>query len=244
MFKWALQQDIIDIDPSTGLSPYSRSVARERVLDHDEIRALWSWLGTGDMPSHIADILKLQLCLGARVGEVCGLTAEELERDGAGRLLWLLPAARSKNGSSRITPIMGLALEIIEPRLRTNDGPLFTSPSEIVPNASIVGHAIIDRRSRVPIPSWSSHDLRRTVATEMAKLGLPLDLVATVLGQEAGGGETRVLRKHYIHNQFVDRKRHALAQWDRRLKSILSGEAGKVIELRGLILASKLGFKA
>ena len=27
----------------------------------------------------------------------------------------------------------------------------------------------------------------------MAKLGLPLDLVATVLGQEAGGSETRVL---------------------------------------------------
>jgi integrase len=103
MFRWALRQDIIEIDPSAGLSPYNQPVARERVLDHNEIRLLWSWLGTDDMPSNIADILKLQLCLGARVGEVCGLTAEELERDDAGHMLWVLPATRSKNGFSRIT---------------------------------------------------------------------------------------------------------------------------------------------
>jgi integrase len=101
MFRWALKQDIIEIDPSAGLSPYNQSIARERVLDHDEIRELWAWLETGDMPFHIADILKLQLCLGARVGEVCGMMAEELQRDDADHLLWFLPATRSKNGSSQ-----------------------------------------------------------------------------------------------------------------------------------------------
>jgi hypothetical protein len=107
MFRWALRQDIIEIDPSAGLSPYGHSGARERVLDPNEIRALWSWLGTGDMSSHISDILRVQLCLGARVGEVCGLMAEEFERDVSGLLLWNLPSARSKNGSSRLTPIVG-----------------------------------------------------------------------------------------------------------------------------------------
>jgi hypothetical protein len=98
MFRWALRQDIIEIDPSAGLSPYNQPVARERVLDHNEIRLLWSWLGTDDMPSNIVDILKLQLCLGARVGEVCGMTAEELERDDAGHMLWVLPATRGRVG--------------------------------------------------------------------------------------------------------------------------------------------------
>jgi integrase len=223
MFRWALKQDIIEIDPSAGLSPYGQSVARKRVLDPEEIRALWSWLGSGDMPSHVADILKLQLCLGARAGEVCGIMAEELEHDNAGHMLWILPAARSKNGSNRITPIMGLALEIIV--RRANDGPLFVSPSGTLSDASLVGHAIIARRERTPVAEFSSHDLRRTVATEMAKLGLPLDLVATVLGQKAGEPETRVLRKHYIHDPFIDRKTTALSQWDRRLRSILAGEA-------------------
>jgi integrase len=235
MFRWALRQDIIESDPSAGLSPYNQPVARERVLDDNEIRLLWSWLGTADMPSNIADILKLQLCVGARVGEVCGMTAEELERDDAGHMLWILPATRSKNGSSRITPIVGLALETIEPRLKTageSDGLLFASLSGTTPRANIVGSAIIVRRQRMPIAFFTSHDLRRTVATEMAKLELPLDLIAAVLGQEAGGGETRILRKHYTHNQFVDRKIAALAAWDRRLRSILAGEAGKVIPLR------------
>jgi integrase len=245
MFRWALRQDIIEIDPSAGLSPYNQPVARERVLDHNEIRELWEWLGTADMPSNIADILKLQLCLGARVGEVCGMMAEELERDDAGRMLWILPATRSKNGSSRTTPIVGLALEIIEPRLKAageGDGLLFASLSGTTPRANIVGSAIIVRRQRMPVAPFTSHDLRRTVATEMAKLGLPLDLVATVLGQEAGGAETRVLRKHYIHNQFIYRKMRALTAWDRRLRSILAGEgeksegetgeSGRVIALR------------
>ena len=85
--------------------PYGQPGARERVLDPDEIRALWAWLGTGEMPSHVSDILQVQLSLGARVGEVCGLMAEEFERDGSSLLLWNLPATRSKNGSNRVTPI-------------------------------------------------------------------------------------------------------------------------------------------
>jgi integrase len=225
MFRWALRQDIIEVDPSAGLSVYGQPVARKRVLDHEEIRKLWPWLGTGDVPAHIADILKLQLCLGARVGEVCGMVAEELEHDGSDRLLWNLPAARSKNGSGRVTPIAGLALEILEPRLKTtNDGRLFVSESGTPQTGSLVGMAIISRRARAPIAHFSSHDLRRTTATGMAKLGLPLDLIATVLGHEAGGGsETRTLRKHYVHDPFIDRKAHALAAWDRRLRTILTG---------------------
>ena len=232
MFRWALRQDIIEVDPSAGLSVYGQPVARERVLDPNEIRELWPWLGTGDMPAPIADILKLQLCLGARVGEVSGMTAEELEHDGSDRLLWNLPAARSKNGSSRTTPIVGLALEILQPRLKTT-GRLFVSDSGTPQTGGLVGMAIIARRARAPIAHFSSHDLRRTTATGMAKLGLPLDLIATVLGHEAGGGsETRTLRKHYVHDDFVDRKAAALAAWDRRLRAILTGESGKVVPLR------------
>jgi integrase len=202
MFRWALRQDIIEIDPSAGLSPYGHSGARERVLDPDEIRALWSWLGTGDMSSHISDILRVQLCLGARAGEICGMMAEEFGRDVSGLLLWNLPSPRSKNGSSRMTPIVGVALETIEPRLKAaneGDGRLFVAVSETSPSAALVGQAIIRRRGRAPIAEFRSHDLRRTVATEMAKLGVPLDLIATVLGQKAGEPETRVLRKHYVH---------------------------------------------
>ena len=233
MFRWALRQDIVETDPTAGLSPYSQLVARARVLDHEEIRKLWSWLEAGDLPSHIADILKLQLCLGARVGEICGLVADELKHDGAGHLLWSLPAARSKNGAGRVTPIVGLALEILEPKLKAANERLFASRSGTSPNAGLVGKAISARRDRAPFAEIRSHDLRRTVATEMAKLGLPLEVVARALGHQAkAAGETRTLRKHYVHDEFVDQKMRALKMWDSQLRSILTGEAGKVVSLR------------
>ena len=72
----------------------------------------------------------------------------------------------------------------------------------------------------MPIAEWASHDLRRTVATEMAKLELPLDLIAAVLGQKATTG-TQVLLKHYIHDPLLEPKTRALAAWDRRLREIL-----------------------
>jgi integrase len=98
MFRWALRQDIVENDPSAGLSPYGQTSARKRVLDLDEIGKLWDWLSGGGMPPHIADILRLQICLGARVGEVAGMVAPEFERDASGRLLWRLPAQREKDG--------------------------------------------------------------------------------------------------------------------------------------------------
>lgn len=221
MFRWALRQDIVEADPSAGLSPYGQATARERVLDPDEIRKLWGWLDGGGMPAHIADILKLQLCLGARVGEVAGMTAVEMAADASGRLVWRLPAGRSKNGRERATPVLGLALEILEPRLKVARVGLFMSERGFTPTTSDVGVAIINRRARMPIAAWATHDLRRTVATQMAKLELPLDTIATVLGQKAGGGAAGTLIKHYIHDPFIGRKRGALEAWDRRLRAIL-----------------------
>ena len=67
----------------------------------------------------------------------------------------------------------------------------------------------------------------------MAKLGLPLEVVALALGHQAkASGEIRTLQIHYVHDEFVDRKAAALAAWDRRLRAILTGEDGKVIPLR------------
>jgi integrase len=150
MFRWALRQDIVEIDPSAGLSSYGRAIPRERVLTRPEVKALWEWLDSG-MPAAIADILKVQLSLGARVSEVAGMMAPEFERDASGRLIWRLPAGRSKNGRERATPVLGLALGILEPRLeaaRAGDGRMFIPTSRKSLNATGVGTAIRDGQTR------------------------------------------------------------------------------------------------
>ena len=69
-----------------------------------------------------------------------------------------------------------------------------------------------------------AHDLRRTVATCLVDLGFSYEVVAAVLGHEAGSKEVRTLVRHYVRTDLVERKRQALLAWDVRLYQILSGE--------------------
>jgi integrase len=79
---------------------------------------------------------------------------------------------------------------------------------------------------------FTTHDLRRTFATMMAEMGVPFDLVAAIVGHEAGGKNTRTLIRHYVHSDLIDRKAQALRAWDERLKAILTGEqAARVARL-------------
>jgi integrase len=232
MFLWAKRQDIVDVNPAEGLAPYDRGTPRERTLDEDEIKKLWSWLESGDLYSAVADILKLQLLIGARVAEIGGMTTDEFTIDETSRLLWTLPAARSKNKRPRTTPIVGMARELVEARLAS--GRLFQSESGADLGSSLVGQHIVHRWNRLPIDKFTTHDLRRTAAVSMAKLkpGISLETIAMVIGHDAGTPATRTLARHYLPDDFLDRKTAALSQWDRRLRQILSGEAGKVVALR------------
>ena len=43
MFRWALSQDIVAVDPTAGLEAYDRGTPRDRVLTIEEIETLWRW---------------------------------------------------------------------------------------------------------------------------------------------------------------------------------------------------------
>ena len=231
MFRWALSQDIVEVDPTAGLKAYDPGTPRERVLSAEEIEAVWKWLDSSDLPSAPADILKLELLTGARCGEISGLQAEEINRE---EWTWTLPAARSKNKQPRVTPLTGIARQIVASRLgNVQKGPLFKADVGTVLTSARIGNFLFARRDRLPIEKFNTHDLRRTVATMMAEMGLPLDLVASVIGHEAGGKNTRTLVRHYVRSDMIDRKLHALRQWDERLQDIIAGRsAPNVVRLQ------------
>jgi integrase len=223
MFRWAISQDIVETDPTSGLKAYDPVTPRDRVLTAAEIEALWKWLDSGDLPPDPADILKLELLTGARCGEISGLCVEEIDRD---EWTWTLPTARSKNKRPRVTPLVGLARQIVADRLlQTQKGPLFKAEIGTVLTSARVGHFLLTRRDRLPIDKFNTHDLRRTVATMLAEMGQPLDLVATVIGDEAGGKNTRTLVRHYVRTDLIERKLHMLRLWDERLQDIIAGRA-------------------
>ena len=221
LFKWALSQDYIAADPMAGLmSSYTRNAPRSRVLSPDEIRILWGWLAGGAIRADAADVLRVQLALGARVTEIGGMRGEEID---AIKWLWTLPAARSKNKRPRVTPLVGIAREIIAARIAArHEGNLFVAGNGDPISAMHMGCTL--RFNPPPIPKMVTHDLRRTAATEMALLGIGLETIARVLGHVAGGAATRILTTHYINTEFIEQKTNALLAWDARLRSIISGE--------------------
>lgn len=222
MFKWAVGQDIVADNPVTGLAPYSTGSLRERVLSPDEIKTLWGWIAASDLTPDMKDSLRLQLCLGTRIGEVAGIHVDEVDQDTWG---WTLPARRSKNKKARVTPLVGSARAIIEARLkRTRRGPLFINETGAALRSNDIASAIVTRRMRIPLDHFVSHDLRRTVATQLVELGISFELVAAILGHEVGGASTRILARHYIRTDLIDRKRVALEAWDKRLSEIIEGK--------------------
>src|SRR5262249_2527237 len=82
-----------------GLHPPSLD---QRTLTDDEIRQLWKSLPDDGPDDGIGRALRLCLITGQRLGEVCGLSASELDlRTRA----WNIPAARTKNGNAHSVPL-------------------------------------------------------------------------------------------------------------------------------------------
>lgn len=219
-FRWALARDMVDTDPTYGLPSYGSGAPRERTFDESEIRTFLDWLPVSTLSDDHVTVMRLQLLLGARCGEVSGMHRNEIDVD---RWIWTLPAARSKNKRQRVTPLVGWAREIVRAALEGGrKGSLFLAESGAPLRATHVGQALIHRRKRCPLEHFTTHDLRRTFVSRMVDMGISIDLIAAIVGHESGGRETRTLMRHYVRTDQVERKRIALEAWHAAVQQLAS----------------------
>ena len=113
-FKWAHDNDLIDVNPVAGVIKPSAVRERKRTLSDEEITALWRVSEQVGWP--MGCIVQLLLLTGQRVREVGDMPWRELD---LGRRIWSLPGERTKNRESHYVPLSEFAIEIIEalPRL-------------------------------------------------------------------------------------------------------------------------------
>ena len=233
LFKWAVSLDITPSNPAQGLPAYSHGEPRDRILSEQEIRTLWAWLESSSLSSATADALRVQLLIGARISEVIGMTAAEVDR---GKWIWTLPASRSKSARTRTTPLVGLAREILAARIEAaGDEPLFPSTTGAPLTASSVGVALNARRSKLPIAAFTSHDLRRTAASMMDSIGVPRDVIGAIVGHSSEDGKnSRTLFRHYLKNDLIERKTTALKAWNECLKAVIENKPqDNVVQFQG-----------
>jgi integrase len=226
MCNFAVQRGLVEVSPMAGIkAPGGQETPRDRILTDGELRALWDAADVLEQPYR--GFVQLLILTGQRRGEVSGLTWGELDLDAK---LWTLPAARAKNGVEHTIPLCDAVIAILRsiPRISGSDF-VFS----ITGRSPIKGFGIVKRRldELMPgMPAWVIHDIRRTAASGMARLGVNLPVIEKLLNHVSGsfGGIVSVYQRH----DFAEPKRAAMATWANFVQALVSGESvGNVVEL-------------
>ena len=223
--NFAVERGVLDVSPIAGIKPPAAETARDRVLSDDELKAVWE--AADALEPVYAGFIKLLVLTGQRLREVSEMEWKELDLDAK---LWTLPAARAKNSIEHSIPLSDQTIEILKalPRIAGSDF-VFT----INGRNPIRGTHTVKRRIdtlAMPMPPWVLHDIRRTVASGMARLGVNLPVIEKLLNHVSGSfaGIVGVYQRH----SFSDEKRAAMQAWARHVEAIVTGEtAANVVEL-------------
>jgi integrase len=218
---WAAEQETIPVNPAAGIRAPSHEQPRDRVLTDDELRAVWK--GAGEIGWPFAPIVHLLILTGQRRDEVGQMTWSEIKGD-----MWTLPRERSKNGRAHDVPLSVAAQSILAavPRISGSDL-VFTTNGRTPASGFSKWKERLDHRAqkqlrdealergehadRVLLSPWRLHDLRRTVATGMARLGVNLPVIEKVLNHTSGSfaGIVGVYQRH----DYGREKGNALNIW-------------------------------
>ena len=217
MARWATNAGYFDTDPLASMKLPPKSKPRERALSEEEVRAVWGNIST--LRPDYAAVVQLSLVTGQRRGEVAGMWRSELNLKAS---TWIIPAERAKNGRSHVVPLSGLALRLIP------EGDGDTVFPAVDPEC--LTNEIRRKQLGVSVP-WTLHDLRRTVATHMAILGISPIVIGHILNHITATRGSVTLA-HYVRHTYEAEKRAAVDLWADRLAAIVNGEVAKVVPLR------------
>ena len=153
-----------------------------------------------------------------------------MEEVDLGGRFWTLPAERVKNGERHEVPLSDSAVTILTalPRIKTTKGFVFTTRRDAAVSGFSRAKDRLDAAIAAALPAdgssldhWTFHDLRRTLASGMARLGIQLPVIEKVLNHTSGTfrGVVGVYQRH----SFADEKRAALEAWARHVEAIVSG---------------------
>jgi integrase len=221
-FKWLAARDVIVASPVAGVARPAKETPRDRILSDVEIKAVWNRC---DVLGGISGtLIKMLLITGQRRGEVAGMGWAEIEDD-----IWTLPPERTKNGQKHSVPLSMQAMAMIAALPRISDERVFAGVNgrQLAGFSHIKAH--LDAALKLKTP-WTLHDLRRTAASGMAKIGIKLPVIEKVLNHT--GGSFAGIAGIYQRHDFAAEKREALQRWADHIDELLHGRAGAVVPIR------------
>jgi integrase len=206
-FAWAMREGLALSNPVVNTNKREEQ-PRDRVLSSEELGRIWR--AAGD--DAFGTIIKLLILTGQRRSEIAELRWAEID---SSTDVINLPAERTKNKRSHVVPLAPTARGLLSARQRTGD---------TVFKSLAWSHSKRDLDSRSEVNSWVIHDIRRSVATGMADIGIALHIIEAVLNHVSGhkGGVAGI----YNRSSYAAEKAAALARWDTHVASIVGLQNG------------------
>jgi integrase len=233
MFSWAMREGLCELNPCLNTnkrdqSRRSRTLIDKSTGDMSELVAVWKALGS----SGFDDAVRMLILTGQRRQEMGALKWSEIDQDVT---VITLPPERQKNGGgeerlNHLIPLSGPAREILSRRHRVVGWECVFS--RVPTGLGNWGRWKADLDAKLPgMPPWTLHDLRRSVATGMAKIGILPHVVEAVLNHI--GGHKAGVAGIYNHATYEAEKAAALVRWAEHFMAAVMGEPAKVVPLRG-----------
>src|SRR5215472_12677616 len=211
--RWCVGRAVLDQSPAEGVPRPSKEVARDRVLDDEELaRVILAARQIGGPYGGIVEFLALT---GQRREEVARLQWEELD---LARRIWTIPKSRTKNAKAHVVHLSEQSMAVLT--CADQSGPyvfslLGNKPFQKFSKAK----RLLDQLSGVT--GWRLHDLRRTCVSGMAQLGVAPHVADKILNHQSGtiSGVAAVYQRH----EFIAERRAALDLWGSHVNELLGG---------------------
>jgi integrase len=217
VFTWAVSEDLVISSPCFGLRKPTQEQPRDRVLSSDEIRAVWAALET---EGAFGEAVRLVFYTAARRREVLDARWAEVDM---GERLWRLPGTRTKNRQPHVVPLSTGALAVLARLQAVSGDSEWVFPSPAPGNEERPLQAVAKHMQQIVLRSgvtYRLHDVRRTVRTRLAEIGVPENVAEAVLGHAM----PRLVRTYNRHEPIPE-MRAALEAWSSRLEAIVNGTA-------------------
>ena len=227
-FAWAMKREMVAANPFLALPKREIGEARERVLDDAELAVIWRAAESTDA-NVFGSLVRLLILTGQRREEVAGIAWPELSTD---QQTWTIPANRTKNGKPHLVPLSAAARDVLSegPDAAEHECDLVFPGQRGTPFAGWSKcKNQLDKESGVR--GWRIHDLRRTLATGLQRLGVRLEVTEAVLNHVSGSraGIVGIYQRH----EWAAEKRAALDAWAEHVMALVRGRdtAGTVVAL-------------
>jgi integrase len=215
---WCVGRAIIEFSPAQGVPNSGRERRRDRALDDLELADVIRAARTMSMP--FSGIVQLLALTGQRREEVAQMAWTEIDEQ---TRTWCIPARRAKNAKAHLVHLSGPAWAIIERTPRAHELVFPTSGKRHLQSFNRAKKEL-DRRSGVT--GWWLHDLRRTIVSGMARLGVPPHVADKILNHQSGtiSGVAAVYQKH----EFLVERREALESWGEHVAGIVASHSAGI----------------